>query len=195
MILRLPAGVTIDDLRPVEDKWDEELLEGASDSNSSIGEADFDTIPEYFTGIDQWPKTCNLHCLVCGHTFQGRPIPIPKYVSESCDYDPRSHQSSQKVTVKVHSIACTFNCSMRHVTVNSTPENKVRMQELLNFLYVAFNKNKARHIEISPDPALLRRHGGPMTSAEYLKRLSDMDKQNGLSNYDVPVLPDRARAH
>ncbi|MDF1729165.1 MAG: hypothetical protein P1U53_15600 [Sulfitobacter sp.] len=185
----------MDDLRPVEEKWDEELLESASGAGVGIGEAEFDAIPETFTGTGQWPHYCNLHCLVCGHTFQGRPVPIPKYVSESCDYDPHRRDSCQQITVKVHSVACTFNCAMRYLTVHAAPETKVHMQELLSVLYFAFTGRTVRHIEMPPDPVLLRRHGGPMSSAEYLKRLSDMDKQNGLPNYDAQVVPDRERTH
>ena len=187
-ILHLP-GITLDDYKPIEDVFDEQVMEKAEKEEKPPEQLPFDKIPFHFTTVKEWPLKTNLRCWSCPFTFDGPPRFVPKFIRE--DKDGNIHAG-------VEGNFCTFNCAARYVDTtypsSAFPAKHWRMRDNLCFVYHLFTGHFTSHIEPAPPKTDLLEYGGKLTQENFWKRLRKLDPLHGLRNHNPgSSLPERLR--
>jgi len=78
---------------------------------------DYAGLPEYFTGLDTWPKHTNLQCCNCDLSFRG----IPWFISLNKSY--RILDGVQRGVMDVHKVFCSPFCAVWYV--NNVNDSKI----------------------------------------------------------------------
>ena len=191
-LLHLP-GVTLKDFVPVEDLFDEKVLEQAASETLAPGEAPplpYSKIPPLFTGVADWPTSTNLLCWSCSFSFDGPPRFIPKYIQEN---------GQSEVVVGVQGNFCTFNCAGLYIDTHypraANPQKHFRLRENLSILYYLVTGCRVTHIPAAPPVTQLRKYGGDMTEDLFWKEMRRLDQEHGLRDHRPgTVVPERMRA-
>lgn len=107
---------------------------------------DYTSLPEYFTGLDSWPKHTNLQCCNCDLSFRG----IPWFISLNKSY--RIIDKVQKGVMDVHRVFCSPFCAVWYVNnvTDSKIINKWDVMELLREFCSLVMGKRVEHIPEAP---------------------------------------------
>jgi len=177
--------VSLDDYRPIEDVFDEKILEEIPVPEPQV--IAHDVIPPRFVNLDDWPCSTGLRCWACDCTFDGR----PKFVATSVT---RAKHAGSPV-FGVEGNFCTFNCAARYIdTVYEHTTKHWRLRDNLCLAYRVFTGKKIKHIAAAPKKTEMRAYGGPLSRNEFWKKLRDLDPVHGLRDHRPgSVVPERLR--
>lgn len=188
LVLHL-AGITLADYVPIEDVFDEKVLERAEKEEVLPEPLPFDKIPPVFTSLEEWPLSTNLRCWACPFTFDGPPRFAPPYIRPGED---------GRTEVGVEGNFCTFNCAANYIDVTyppqAYPEKHWRMRDNLCHVYFMFTGQRVLHIEAAPPKIDLQEYGGDLSEEQFWERLRKLDPKHGLRDHRLgTILSERLR--
>lgn len=144
----------------------EELMEQISD---------YDELPEFFTTLDDWPKTVNLLCCCCSNRIRGRPWFIPLSFSKIVN-----KAGKEVMAYRVHKCFDNEFCMMRylnrvyddHVNPHNSRDRKWELTRFIHDIYFIFTGKKVIKIPEAEDPLIQIQYHGPkgITAKEYRER-------------------------
>lgn len=144
-------GVKTNDFTDMENRFEQQLLDFGSDSDSIIV---YDKIPSIFTGLSTWIKSTNLCCWFCDFTFNNVPIFIPTYVNKT----------DANIEIGTFGNFCSFCCAFAYIQQN----NMFQYVDYLSYLYQIMNSQKIKAFIPTPPKTRLIKYGGNMTDKEYI---------------------------
>ncbi|MEL0212472.1 MAG: hypothetical protein VW891_18155, partial [Novosphingobium sp.] len=182
------GGITLNDFVPIEDVFDEKILEVVEKSDQGSGTLPFEKIPAVFTSVEEWPFSTNLRCWSCTFTFDGPPCFVPTFVRTGSD----------SVEVGVEGNFCTFNCAARYIDDTYPPRAYAvkhwSMRDNLCLVYFYFKGLRVKHIKPAPRKTELIGFGGDLDEEDFWARLRELDPLNGLRDHRPgTVVPERMR--
>lgn len=203
MLLRLPQGVSVDNIRSAEDVMEERLAElseelpSFAEEKKGPSEETYDRLPdEYVEALsDSWPKSCNLRCWSCGFTFQGPPCFIPVSMREVEAPDPDTGHVHPTVAFRRMGVTCTFNCAATCISNRLRGEKERQARELLLHLYHSMHGERPARIVEAPDRTELQAYGGSLSDKEFWEKLHRLDPKHGLPSYKTVIAPPREGFH
>jgi hypothetical protein len=183
------GGITLNDFVPIEDVFDEKVLEVVEKGDQGSEPLPFEKIPAVFTSVEEWPFSTNLRCWSCTFTFDGPPCFVPTFVRTGSD---------DRVEVGVEGNFCTFNCAARYIDDTYPPQAYAakhwRMQDILCLVYFYFKGHRVRHIKPAPRKTELIGFGGDLDEEDFWARMRELDPLNGLRDHRPgTVVPERMR--
>lgn len=182
-------GVTMDDFVPIEEVFDEKVLENVESAPDAEESSPHDKIPEVFTGVKNWPTSTNLRCWSCVFSFDGHPCFIPTSVRES---------ATKGIEIGVEGNFCTFNCAARYIDDMYPPQAHAiknwQMRDNLCLVYSLFTGHRPSHISPAPAKTDRREFGGELSEDDFWAKLRELDPQFGLRDHRPgTVIPERLR--
>jgi hypothetical protein len=183
------GGITLNDFVPIEDVFDEKVLEVVDKSDQGSEPLPFEKIPAVFTSVGEWPFSTNLRCWSCTFTFDGPPCFVPTSVSTGSD---------DRVEVGVEGNFCTFSCAARYIDDTYPPQAYAakhwRMRDNLCLVYFYFKGHRVRHIKPAPRKTELISFGGDLDEEDFWARMRELDPLNGPRDHRPgTVVPERMR--
>ena len=178
------SGITLSDYVPVEDLFDEKVLEGAAREEFPLDPLPYDKIPAVFSGLDDWPAGTNLLCWACPFSFDGPPRFAPTYIRQG---------ERGRLEVGVEGNFCTFNCAARYID-SAYPQKHWRMRDNLCTVYQMFTGRRVPHIPAAPSKTELRMFGGTLSEDQFWGAMRRLDLDHGLRDHRLgSVAPERTR--
>ena len=183
------SGITLSDYVPVEDLFDEKVLEGAAREELPLDPLPYDKIPVVFTGLDDWPSSTNLLCWACPFSFDGPPRFAPTYIRQG---------ERGRTEVGVEGNFCTFNCAARYIDTmyppQAFPQKHWRMTDNLCTVYQMFTGRRVSHVPAAPSKTELRMFGGTLSEDQFWGAMRRLDQDPGLRDHRLgSVAPERTR--
>ena len=183
------SGITLSDYVPVEDLFDEKVLEGAAREELPLDPLPYDKIPVVFTGLDDWPSSTNLLCWACPFSFDGPPRFAPTYIRQG---------ERGRTEVGVEGNFCTFNCAARYIDTmyppQAFPQKHWRMTDNLCTVYQMFTGRRVSHVPAAPSKTELRMFGGTLSEDQFWGAMRRLDQDHGLRDHRLgSVAPERTR--
>jgi hypothetical protein len=169
---------TYDSLFTVED----DTIRNIGITEDSDRDEQYDEIPAYYSGINTWIKSTNIHCISCSNKIQGMPLFIPlswhsrlvakpantDIDTDASELDPLNNyqlnetQVEQKV-MKVHFLTCNERCAERYI--NKVKDAKItdkwQSLQLLKEVVQDMKKIKITEIQEGLDKNLMMQYCGP----------------------------------
>ncbi|GFR88325.1 BA71V-B175L protein [Elysia marginata] len=180
------GGVTLRDFVPIEDVFDEKVLEVVELSGQAAKPPPFEKIPAVFSSVKEWPLFTNLRCWSCAFTFDTPPCFVPTSVRAKSD---------DRVEIGVEGNFCTFNCAARYIDDMYPPQafaaKHWRMRDNLCLVYYYFKGLRVHHIEPAPRKTELIGFGGNLDEETFWARLREIDPQYDPRAHRRPVAPER----
>lgn len=185
-------GITMAGFTPIEDVFDEKVLEAAEKEERPPDPLPHDRIPPVFTRLEDWLLATNLRCWNCTFTFDGAPWFAPTFVRQ-VDAD-----GEDAVEFGVEGNFCTPNCAARYINDTYPPQafaaKHWRMSDNLCLVYFCFTGHRTKHIKPAPARTELLEYGGGLDADEFWARLRELDPKHGLRDHRPgTVLPERMR--
>lgn len=120
---------------------------------------DYDSLPEYFTGRDTWPNSCNLHCSNCDLSFRGTPWFVP--LNKIMRLDKITNE--QIPTLLPYLVFCTPFCLEYYVNNVNDPKiyNKWDIHELIKEEMFLLTKRRPIYIPEAPLKTTMIQYRGP----------------------------------
>ena len=188
-ILRLP-GITIkDDYVPIEDFADEMFNSHVACLEDPAHESilPLDKIPRVFTGLEDWPHETNLRCWMCGYTFKGYPVFVPKDVRES---------ESGGIEFGVLGNMCSFPCAELWISIHfaAKEDQRWRAQDNLCLVYLLFTGHHVARILPAPHKTELQKYGGDLDEDTFFQKIRRLDPLTGSRDHMTGIIgPERVR--
>ena len=162
-------GIHLQDLIPVEDIYQKELL---NNLEISVAEVFYDKISKHFTTLDKWKKNTNIRCWYCSLKFKN----IPWFIIENTTY------SADGITYDINGNFCSCGCLLGYVNINYNRRDDFDIFKSVYKLYkIIYNKDVNEIIE-SPSKYILKIYGGDSNIDEYqneIKRINNLNIKNG----------------
>lgn len=154
-------GVFVKDCVPIDDLFDERMMERARDDPLEVGT--FVPLPTVFYGYDTWPDTTNIRCYYCDRTFETTPIFIPRTVEPS----PNSYIMSTE------GCFCSFNCAVSFIDLHyHKVHDALNKKNMLRLLYRVRHGKQVSEILPAPSKYRMTCYGGNLSQQEYGKAIS-----------------------
>lgn len=151
-------GVFIKDCVPVDDLFDEQIMDQARDDPIEINS--FTPLPTLFTGLDEWPDKTNLRCYYCDRVTDNTPVFVPKTIEPSKNGYIMATEGS----------FCTFNCAVHYIDFYYPKiHDNLNKKNMLKLLYKVFYGKTVTEILKSPSKYDMVCYGGNLTQKEYEK--------------------------
>jgi hypothetical protein len=129
---------------------------------------EYDEIPDYFTGVDTWPKATNLLCWSCCISIPSMPWFVPiskvkKVISVSDDDEDLSYNTKEISAFKPHGYFCFPSCVKRYIRRVDDPKirNKDESIRLLNMVYKEITGKDVLDIPEAEDKNIMMQYCGP----------------------------------
>jgi hypothetical protein len=184
------CGISLSDYVPIEDVFDEKLMETVDKPLNKGDELPHNSIPPVFTSVDKWPLSTNLRCWSCSFTFDGPPRFVPTHY--------RPARTTGKFDIGVEGNFCCWNCAALYIDERySSQANAVihwRMRSRLCLVYRLFTKTKVTHIKPALSKTELKEYGGKLSKDEFWEKLRALDPEHGLRDHRPSIIiPERLR--
>jgi hypothetical protein len=159
---------------------------------------EYETLPNYFTDLESWPKSTNRLCWLCSNSILGPPwfvaiqllkraVPIARNEDAPTDistFIPSAEENFESLelptkmkdvpALKVHGCFCSPYCVKRYILyVKDTKiSNHWEAIKLLNIEYEYFIGKEVQDIPEADDPMIQIQYSGPcgITPQEYRRR-------------------------
>lgn len=174
-ILILP-GIREEDLESDDDIFNSKFTEGLEEIETT--NVFYESLPDMFYSLEQWPESTNLHCWTCDLQFVGRPWFIPERI-----YDQGGKLSAIKPKGCFHSP----NCAQSYIDKNySGLEHDDKTSGLL-LIYKIFTGKSIRVIKPSYPKTLMRKYIGQngISSEEYIQKNARINRDFCINNFKV----------
>lgn len=182
-IIRLPPGVDLKSIRSAEELMDEKMQEIVEVDYDNDELVVFDRLPDHYIvalpGL--WPASCNLRCLSCTLTFQGKPWFIPVDFKNIQVPDPCSGQMVSTPAFKRRGVTCSPNCAVTFIETYYDVEKQAQFKELLVHLHHAMTGQRVVHIEKAPSHLELRSYHGSLSDDEFWEKMKRLAQKTKLS--------------
>lgn len=123
---------------------------------------EYDSIPDVFTTIDDWPTSTNLECWVCRRKPPNQPRFAPTKITKNGD----------ELVFGVSGVFCTFVCAGAYIDIHCRDKSTWwERHRMLRMLYEKFTGNELRHVVRVEPPTQMVQCGGTIPTAEYYKML------------------------
>jgi hypothetical protein len=155
-------GVTRNDYKSIEDKFDEKLMECAYSENIPEKNAKiYDKIPENFRGMEKWPTKTNLKCWNCDRNFETAPKFIPTNM----------YKAGSEISSGVLGNFCSFSCTVSE-TIRRFQDKEELWQHLsfIKELYFTFTGKKVEIISPGIEKTEMKQYGGDLSSREFREK-------------------------
>jgi hypothetical protein len=134
---------------------------------------DYETLPDTFKNVKEWPISCGLHCSNCDLTFCGRPWFIPLCLTFKID------NSLQEQSLERHLVFCTpFCASYYYHNVNDKKIiDKWDIDKLFKELFFRMTGKKVIYIPDAPEKTVMIQYKGSssgITPHEYRQVLESL---------------------
>jgi hypothetical protein len=148
----------------IEDQFDGNLhaLEDYTDTQPII----FDTIPAFFTNLDEYPINTNLLCWNCDRSFTKRPIFI----------SPSVREINGHMEFAVDGNFCSFNCAYSWITAHYNGDAKDKMIVRLIKLCEIFTGH-SQQIEPAFSKTLQKKYGGKYSEIRYAELMETINPE------------------
>jgi len=172
------------------------------------------TMKSYITR-EELPRSTNLHCFWCRHSFTTIPIGCPieyvppraskAYHSEitkdiyvlrgnvtQTQYDEFNEKKLAEYNIVendfylMDGLFCSFNCCLAYVKANSTNPLYMESEYLLNKIYIDLFGNHCMSLVEAPSWRLLKSYGGHITIEEFRKNFYKVE-YNDFENIVYPI--------
>ncbi len=144
-----------------EDNDDEAFT---NDSGGIILVRSFDSIPEKFVSIDDWPKETNLSCWQCKRTFKTRPFAL---VTSTMN-------AGLKIAVEMNTMGnlCSTDCAGTLLDVcERNPETRWRIEKMTCILYRKLTGRPISELPRARPFSDLEQFGGRLSVDDFVKSL------------------------
>jgi hypothetical protein len=123
-----------------------------------------DKVPEYFTGIDEWPTRTNNKCWHCSRNYKTRPTTTVTNVENI--------GTMIATRMKIEGLMCSFDCAVAYIDLKA-PNKKVReeRQRMLLLLYKKMTGLSAVSLNKADPPTCMVQYGGNVSPDDYIKKL------------------------
>lgn len=162
-------GIHLQDLIPVEDIYQKELL---NNLENNITEIFYDKISKHFSTLQNWKKSTNIRCWYCSLKFKN----IPWFLIENTNY------TASGMTYDIDGNFCSCGCVLGYINKNYNKRDHFDIYQSVYKLYnIIYNKN-IKEIEESPSKYILKIYGGDASIEEYqneIKRINRLNISNG----------------
>lgn len=164
-----------------DDIFEKKILESTVELDTTTNDTiaanfiNYEKLPNIFTNIESWQKKTNLHCWNCTLQFTSIPVFIPKVIEPVAIKSKieREKTNSQKFSISVHGIFCSFGCAQQHIEIyiHSVSE-KIETLNKLRLLYKLFYNEKMKELPYYPSRFSMKQYGGNLTANEFKEELS-----------------------
>lgn len=162
-------GIHLQDLIPVEDIYQKELLNNLEHPTTEIF---YDKIAKQFTTLGEWRKSTNIRCWYCSLKFKT----IPWFIIENTNY------SAEGITYDINGNFCSCGCLLGYVNRNYNKRADFDIFQSVYKLYKIIEKKEIKEIIESPSKYILKIYGGDANIDEYqneIKRINNLNISNG----------------
>ena len=151
--------------------WTKRLLESLQEPAETVAldvaeqPSSFDKAPEYFTTLDEWPRSTNLRCGSCSRNYKSRPAAVITHVYNT------GNQIATKM--RVLALMCSFDCAVRFINTRFRADRR-RWEELHKMLRLLYHKMTgmiAVELNEAPDILDIAYCGGNLSINDFIKRL------------------------
>lgn len=162
-------GIHLDDLIPVEDIYQKELL---NNLENNVTEIFYDKISKHFTTLENWKKTTNIRCWFCSLKFKN----IPWFIIENTNH------TSEGVSYDINGNFCSCGCLLGYVNIYYNKREHFDIYMSVSKLYNIIYQKSIKDIIESPSKYILKIYGGYSNIDEYqneIKRINNLNISNG----------------
>jgi hypothetical protein len=167
-------GIYIDDLKSTDDIFDRKFT---SNDAAPVSKVIYQSIPEHFTNLTNWPKTTNLKCWQCDCTFNSIPVFVPTDMY---------HNRRGELVFDTHGNFCTFNCAQRYINLHYKGDPmKYDRDRALRILYKQYTGKKIDHIVPAPDKTQMQQYRGEhgISYKEFRDKIYELNNDYELTVY------------
>lgn len=191
-ILRL-EGISLADYTPLEDLYEQRILEQLGDGGTRGLDADLpedeelpqtlDKIPRVFAGMEEWPNGTGLLCHMCDSGFDGPPRFVPEWIRQ-VEAGPGQRGYELGVRQEGGGNTCTFNCAQRWIDKHIHDEGeRFRCTDMLLVEHCLMTGVTVTRIEPAPSKYKMRKYGGNWDEETFWKHLRELDPKFGLKDH------------
>lgn len=169
-------GVYIDDLKSQDEIFDRKFT---SAEVQPVNKIIYQSIPEHFTTMQQWPRSTNLKCWECDCSFTSTPVFVPTDM-----YRNRKGE----LMFDTHGNFCTFNCAQKYIEEKFRNEpSKHDKDKFLKILHGIFTGKKTDRIVPAPDKTLMQQYRGDggISYKEFRDRIFELNADYELTIYKL----------
>jgi hypothetical protein len=146
------------DCSSIEEVFDRQLM-----NKANIFESDpeplLEPLPQFYTGMKDWPSSTNIRCWRCARQFTG----IPRFVPSHIDAD--THRMG------VRGVMCSFSCAAAYIGIAYIKQEAWDAHQRLLELYFKLTGKIIAYIPPSEEPTCMKMFGGSFTASQYEDRL------------------------
>ncbi len=166
LILRL--RVNRNDYVPIEDQFDSKIMNDIVQINADMPFI-YDSIPEKFITLEEYPIETNLCCWYCDRVFYNK---RPVFIS------PSIREVNGKIEFDVCGNFCSFNCAVSWINTNYNGDTRDRITVRLMKLFEVFTGGRCTYITPAHPKTIMKRYGGHVTKDQYDEMMNEINPEN-----------------